>query len=535
MLKSLIERNEVQTAHGQAMLGILIVQDLSLGLMLAVLPALTQSGSDLGWALLEAVGRAIVFIGGAIVAGIWITPPLMKRIAQTGSQELFILCVFALCLGVALLTALIGLGIEMGAFVAGLMISRVEHSDHALDKVLPMRDVFATLFFASIGTLMDPAFLLANAPILLGLVTMVMMGKALITTPIVTLLGLPVQTALIVGFGINQIGEFSFVLAGVAADLDLFSESLYELTVGTAAVTLMMTPFVLKASPLIAGGLESVPWIGSWLRQQSAPQQMLVDPGLSDHVVVAGYGRVGQTLVRLLRSQGYPVLVIDNNESVMQTMQTDRLPYVFGDASSELVLEKSNLKTAMAMAIALPDPVATRLTLKRALSIAPDLDITVRAHSNQEIDVLYQLGAREVVQPEFEASLEMGAHMLSGLGILPRVIKQVVDGYRISRYRSLLSETVRVMDDQRVSVALEGLEGKWYVLDPGSNLVGLTLAEADIRRLTGATIMQVRRVGQTIAYPGPEVTLKGGDRLYVVGNVQERSTFEGLIVEDPNR
>jgi monovalent cation:H+ antiporter-2, CPA2 family len=171
VLKSLVEGNEVQTNHGQIMLAILVVQDLGLGLMLAVLPVLTQPASAIGLALLSAVLKALLFIAGSIVAGIWVIPVLVRSLARTGSQELFSLGILALCLGIALITSAIGLSIEMGAFVAGLMISNVEYADHALDRVLPLRDVFATLFFASIGVLIDPGFLLANLGTLLGLVT----------------------------------------------------------------------------------------------------------------------------------------------------------------------------------------------------------------------------------------------------------------------------------------------------------------------------------------------------------------------------
>ena len=174
VLKSLIERTEVRTLHGRIMLAILIVQDLGLGLMLAVLPALTEPSDVIGSALLRAILTVVLFLGGALVAGIWIIPRLIRLIVRQGSQELFLLSILALCLGIALVTSKIGLGIEMGAFVAGLTVSNMEYADHALDRVLPMRDVFATLFFASIGLLIDPLFLLENIWTLLGLVTVTM-------------------------------------------------------------------------------------------------------------------------------------------------------------------------------------------------------------------------------------------------------------------------------------------------------------------------------------------------------------------------
>lgn len=529
VLKSLIERNELQTAHAQAMLGILIVQDLGLGLMLAVLPALTQPPEAIGGAIGLALVKTALFVAAAIGAGIWLIPPLMRQVARTGSQELFVLTVFALCLGVALLTAAIGLGIEMGAFVAGLIISEVEYADQALDKVLPMRDIFATLFFASIGTLIDPAFLLANAPVLVGLVAVAMVGKALIVTPIAALFGYPFKTALIVGLGLNQIGEFSFVLAGVAQGLGLFSERLYALTVGTAAITLVLTPFVLKASPSLFQLLERLPVLGPQLAASQAPRAVSVEEGIEDHIVVAGYGRVGQTLVRLLRSQGYRVLVIDNDEGAVQILRDQSLPYLFGDSASELVLEKAHLERARALAIALPDPIATRLTLKRALGFAPDLDITVRAHANDEIDTLYQLGAKEVVQPEFEASLEMGAHLLADLGSGPRAAREAIEQCRIDHYRMLLPDRPDYLQASDLRAVSDELEGDWFTLEPTSPLVGLSLAQADIRRLTGVSIMAIQRGSQTIRFPGPQTLLTAGDRLLAVGDEEEDAAFEQLL------
>ena len=529
VLKSLIERNEVQTAHGQVMLGILIVQDLGLGLMLAVLPVLNQPAATIGQGILEAIVKVAIFFLLALVAGVKLVPPLMQQVARTGSQELFVLSVVALCLGVALLTASMGLGVEMGAFVAGLMISQVEYADHALHSVLPMRDVFSTLFFASIGMLIEPQFLLENIWTLMGLVAIVMVGKAVIVTPLVAIFGYPLKTALTVGLGINQIGEFSFVLAGEAAELGLFKDELYGLTVGTTAITLLLTPFVLKASPYLVSRLEDIPAIRSLIQRNQRSQTDLPPDFTVEHCVVAGFGRVGQTLVRMLCSQGHKVLVIDNNEATLQTLREQKIAYLFGDASSELVLLKAHLDQAKALAIALPDPLATRLTLKRALSLVPELDVTVRAHAKQEIDVLYQLGAKEVVQPEFEASLEMGAHVLLNLGDHMRQVQHIVNSYRAGRYRAIVPERLEFLAATELEVAVEGLEGVWYNLPDQSPLLGLTIAQTQIRSRTGASIMAIRRDNQVFRYPNSQTTFLAGDRLLLVGNTQERQAFEAML------
>ncbi|MBF2078173.1 MAG: cation:proton antiporter [Synechococcales cyanobacterium T60_A2020_003] len=529
VLKSLIERNEVQTPHGQIMLAILIVQDLGVGLMLAILPALSEPPDVIGGAIASAVLKAFLFLGVAIAVGHWVMPWLIRAIAKSGSQELFLLGIVLLCLGIALVTSKIGLGIEMGAFVAGLMVSNVEYADHALDRVLPMRDVFATLFFASIGLLIDPAFLLENIWVLAGLVAIAMLGKAVIVTSIVLLFRYPLKTALTVGIGISQIGEFSFVLAGVAQMEGLFTERLYGLVVGTTAATLLLTPFFIKATPYLLNTIEHISFLQPLLNLSNTARLVGEEEALTDHVVVVGYGRVGQTLVRMLYFQGYNILVIDNNEATLQTLRERQIPYLYGDASSQLLLEKANLHQAKAMAIALPDPMATRLTLKRALSIAPDIDITVRAHVSEEIDVLYQLGAQEVVQPEFEASLEMGAHMLLKLGDTSYEVQRVVNRYRTGRYQDILPERADYWGRASLEAAIEGLEHHWYPLPETSPLLGKSLAETNVRRLTGATIMAIERNKRLIQYPTGETVLERGDRILVVGNSREHQGFEQLL------
>lgn len=534
VLKSLIERNEVQTAFGQIMLAILIVQDLSLGGMLAILPALSQPRETIGLAVFAAVLKAVLFLAVAIAIGKWVIPKVIQIIIRTGSSELFLLGILVLCLGIASVTHALGLGTAMGAFVAGLMISNVEYADHALDRVLPMRDVFATLFFASIGLLIDPKFLIDNASTLFGLVTVTMLGKAAIGTGIVLLFRYPLKTALTVGLGINQIGEFSFVLAGVAKSQGLFTDRLYGLTVGTAAVTLLLAPFVLKLAPILFRGLDQIPWLSALLKFNPEPQLIGAETELCNHIVVAGYGRVGQTLVRMLYFQGHSILVIDNDTAALANLRQQGIPYLFGDASSELVLEKARLKKAKSMAITLPDPFATRLTLNRALSLAPDLDITVRAHVNPEIESLYQLGAKEVVQPEFEAALEMGAHMLLKLGDSPQAVQQTVNRYRSGRYRDILPARSDYWGGTDLETMISGLEHQWYTLTEDLAIVGQTLAQSNIRRNTGVTIMAIERDHQLFRYPTGEITLLAGDRLLAVGTSETLQAFEKTMIPSVN-
>lgn len=436
VLKILTERGETSAVHGQLMLALLIAQDLALGLMLAFLPALDQPDAFFP-VFVAAILKFVLFLGGAIAIGRWFVPWLMRTVAATESQELFLLTIIALCLGIAWITAVLGLSIEMGAFVAGLMVAEVDYSEQALGRVLPLRDTFACLFFASVGMLIDPQLLFDNWLIILELVSLVMLGKALIILPVILRFGYSFKTALLVAVGLNQIGEFSFVLSLQGFGLGLITERQYLLLLGTTAITLMLTPAWMNSAPILTTWMRRVPYLRKWLDQMSEPQLLSVPQNIRDHVIVAGYGRVGQVLVNILLNQGYEVLVIENSEAAIQKLRHRRIPFVYGDADAEQVLEKTHIKTAKALAIALPDPVSTRLLLQRALARSPQLDVIARSHTDKEIDLLTQLGAREVVQPEFEAALELGAHLLSTLGENPFEIQEVLDEIRGDRYESV--------------------------------------------------------------------------------------------------
>ncbi|MDJ0698061.1 cation:proton antiporter [Mastigocoleus sp. MO_188.B34] len=436
VLKTLTERGETNTLHGQIMLAILIAQDLALGVMLAILPALKEPdnlGSLLGIALL----KIIIFVAVALVLSRCVIPPFIRSIAATENNELFLLAVTALCLSVALLTGYLGISIEMGAFVAGLMLSEIEYSDQALAKVLPLRDTFASLFFASIGMLIDPGIIVNNFGTILGLVILVMLGKAAIILGIVLKFGYSLKTALLTSFGINQIGEFSFVLELVGLDLGLINNDTYLLLLGTTAITLVLTPIWLNNAPSLAHHLTQIPFLVKYLQRFEKPKSLSIPETINSHVVVAGYGRVGQVIVNILQGQGYPVLVIDNSEAAIQSLRNQQVPYIFGDGDSELVLEKAHLKTAKALVVALPDPTSTRLLLKRACLIAPGLEIIARSHTDREIDLLTNMGAKEVVQPEFEAALEVGRHLLINLGESESHVRNLIYNIRADRYVSI--------------------------------------------------------------------------------------------------
>lgn len=440
VFRGLIESNQSESTQGQVMLGILIVQDLALGLMLAVLPALDQP-QEVPMAVLKALLFTALFAGGAIVAGIWVIPPFLRLVSRTESKELMLLTVVVLCLGIALLTERLGLSIEMGAFVAGLIISEVEYSDSILSYVEPLRDIFATLFFAAIGMLIDPVFLWQNLELILGLMSLVILGKFLIVLPLVRLFRYPMRVAIATAIGLAQIGEFSFVLASEGQKLGLVSRPVYLLILGTTAVTLMVTPFLLKAMPQILAVLERFPLFNP----PSLPQEIWLPRTMRGHVVICGYGRVGQSVVNLLLSRNYQVLVIEQAEVKVQLLRDRGIPYIYGNCASILVLESAEIDQAKSMLICTTDTVSNRLCVQRAIALAPDLDIVARATKDSEIDTLYQLGAKEVVHPEFEASLELATHLLLRLGESNANVQTDIMTMRRNRYAAFRPDVACIL------------------------------------------------------------------------------------------
>ncbi|MGA9379518.1 MAG: cation:proton antiporter [Phormidium sp.] len=525
VLKCLMERNETETSHGQVMLGILVVQDLALGLMLAVLPALDQPPEAIGKAVLFAVLRIGLFAAGAVAVGIWLIPPLLRFLARTESKELFLLGVVALCLGIALFTEYLGLSIEMGAFVAGLMISEVEYADQTLTYVEPVRDIFATLFFASIGMLIDPVFLWNNLELILGLVALVFLGKFLIITPLVRLFRYSWKTAVIAGLGLAQIGEFSFVLASEGQVLGLVSRRVYLLILGTTAVTLVLTPFVMRLVPQ----LFEIAWLKKFLDPTDLPLAVAPELPLQNHVVICGYGRVGRNLVQQVQQRGYPVVVIDQSESKIQQLREAGISYVYGNAASLHVLQTAGVAQAKGMAIYLPDAMSTRNALRRALELAPDLDVVVRANKDKDIELLYQLGAKEVVQPEFEASLELVSHLLTRMGMSLAAIEQQVQQIRKDHYLELRPQRSAFQVSRDLELATQDMNSRWYSLPTNSPLSGMTLEEADLRNLAGINLMAIRRMsGEEVDYPDVSTTIEEGDRLLVVGQSEELAALDEL-------
>jgi len=431
VIKTLMDRGELGSPHGRVMIGILLVQDLSVIPLMVIVPYLDQSGvallSALGWGAL----KAVLFLGALLVLGFWGLPWLMRRLAGERSRELFLLAVVCLGLGAAFGTYYFGLSAAFGAFVAGLLISESEYAHQALADIVPLRDIFATLFFVSLGMLVDLDFAVANPAMVGGVVAIIILGKFVICSFIPWLFGYGGKTMLFVGSGLFQIGEFSFILAALALDEGIISNDLYSLTLTSAAITILLTPFgLILASALyyrLSQGVRFSRLFASRLDLGSPSEEK---EELSSHVVICGCGRVGRNLGRVLERRNLSRLVIDIDPRVIESLRARGVPAVYGDASNPHILAQARLEKARVMVVTFADPMATELALKNALRINPKLYVVARVHGDEEAEVLRDMGVAELVRPDFEAGLEIIRHTLHRFGLTTHEIQYIVNTLR---------------------------------------------------------------------------------------------------------
>jgi CPA2 family monovalent cation:H+ antiporter-2 len=430
ILKTLENQGMLGTLSSRVMIGVLIVQDLAIVPMLIILPQLSASGG--GWPILAfAVLKAAVFLFIVIVAGSRIIPGVMKYIANWNSRELFLVATTALGLGIGYGTYLFGLSFAFGAFVTGLLLSESDYAYRALSDIIPLRDIFSLLFFTSIGMLLDPRVLLDNLGMILFLVLIVMVGKALILAALSKIFRYRNVIPLAMGLGLCQVGEFSFVLGLVGLNTHSISSEFYSLVLTMTIVTMLLTPFISG----LTGPVYSV-----WCRwRKPVPLDPLHFPqtGLHDHLVIAGGGRIGNSIAHVLQKLKIPFVVIELNSRRVEDLRRHGFPLLYGDASKEIILRAAALDKARLLLITTPLAVIAREIVEQAKKITPAIHIITRAQGIEEMGALHDQGVGHVVQPEFEASLEITHQALRHLGMPSDQIYQFTDEVRRELYLPL--------------------------------------------------------------------------------------------------
>ncbi|MEA2512242.1 MAG: monovalent cation:H+ antiporter-2, family [Thermomicrobiales bacterium] len=414
-IKLLLGRGEVESPHATVALGLGIVQDLSLVLMLAFLPVMAGEGDDLGPALVRSVITAAVALLIVLVVGVRVVPRLLFIVARTGSRELFLLTIVLIALGTALAAHEAGLSFALGAFLAGIVVSESEFDSQVLAEIIPLRDLFATLFFVAVGMLLDPDFVIHHAGTVVLLIAALVVGKLIITGGAYLAAGVDHRTATLAAILLAQMGEFSFVLASVGLEDHVIDDDQYALILAAALGSILLVPALLAASPTLVALAAAMPGVSAQERIQVGTEPAHNEPGR--HVVICGYGRVGRELGEALRRRGFGYTVIDLNPAIVRELRAQGIPAYYGDSGSEALLRRAGVPRARTIAIATPDLVASRATIRHAREMNPDIRVVARAPSGDEGESLSGTGADEVVQPEFEAGMEFVRRVLRWQGV----------------------------------------------------------------------------------------------------------------------
>jgi len=425
-LKLLMERGELNSVHGRIMIAILILQDVSVAAMMLVVPIMGGEVQNLALSLAIAAGKAILFIGIAIVSGLWILPWLMGRIGGVRSRELFLLTVLVLCLGAALGTQIFGLSLVFGAFLIGLVLRETRFAHQALGEITPLRDIFATLFFVSLGMLLSPTFVLDNWPLIAITVIAIILIKFLVVFGIVWFFGYSGRIALLAGAGLFQVGEFGFILAQAGANTGLVTDQFYSLILASAIITMLLTPLSINLASWLYPRLIPVTAGRRLANKGTLTAHHIEQSKETNRVVVAGYGRIGQNVARGLQDAGIPHIIIDIDPERISEARSCGMPRIYGDASNTHVLSQADLGRAKTLVVTFPDPMAVIATVKAALEINPKLNIIARVHRTREAELLKNIGVTELISPEYEASLEFIKRTLIASGRKKADIKQTL-------------------------------------------------------------------------------------------------------------
>ena len=434
VLKMVTERGETNSPHGRLIIGILIVQDLAVVPMMVVTPVLGGLGEVGLLAVMWSVAKAVLAVLLILVAARYLVPRLLVEVVRSRSRELFVITIILVCLGIAWLSSLAGLSLALGAFIAGLIISESEYSHQAMAEILPFRDSFNSLFFISIGMLLDLRVLLAHPVLVMGLVVTLVGGKMVTTVGAAVVTGYSWRAAVLTGIALAQIGEFSFILAKVGRSLGLLPGESFQVFLTVSVLTLLLTPFLVQASPRLARRAEALQRLRHWLPERQTDPHGIPSRHLRDHTIVVGYGVNGRNLVQVLREIEIPFVVVDVDGETVRQEQKKGIPIVFGDITHPQVLRRLGIQDARALVLAISDPIATRRAVTVARQLSPAIHIIARTRYLREIEDLRATGADQVVPEEFETSIEIFSLVLQHYRMPARVIAEKAERIRQEGY-----------------------------------------------------------------------------------------------------
>lgn len=411
VLRGLEERSEMETSHGRLTLGILLFQDLCVVPMMMAIPFLSGKGTS-GLDIVITVGKAAIVITGVLFASRLIVPRVLHQIARTRQRNLFVIAVFLICIGTAWLTAMAGISLALGAFLAGLVVASSEYRHQAITDLIPFKEVFLSIFFVSVGMLLIPHQIISNITPIILLLIAVLGGKFIIVFLTAWIMRLPLRVMILAGVSLAQIGEFSFLLIRSSQGTGLLDEKSTVNLIAVAILSMLLTPFALLLGPKIVAGVRRVKVVTRLLGVVPACEADEGGKKWQNHIIIGGYGFAGKELARVLRRIGIPYLTVDLNVDNIRRAVANSDPAFFGDVTSPEVLKRLGIEQAREFVLVINDLVASIQAVKAARQIAPNIFITVRTRYILDVDPLMKAGASEVIQAEVEAAVEVAARVL---------------------------------------------------------------------------------------------------------------------------
>lgn len=510
VLKELTRINQVHSPHGKLAIGILLLQDLIVIAVLVFAPMLLGRETDghVGWAFL----RFGLVLGGILVASRLVLPFLLRLVSST-SREAFTVAVLLASVGTASLASLLGLSMAVGAFLAGLVLAGSEFSHQVHAEVRPLRDLLASLFFVSVGMLVNPAQIGSVLPAVVVLAIGIVLVKFSGASAALLLSGAPMRVALAGAVALSQVGEFSFVLGRSALESGVISTNEWQLLLGASVLTMAAAPSLVGWAPAIGARLAS---------RGRGGKSVHIDehlPELSDHVIILGYGVGGRLLARALGEVGTKYMILELNGASVQEGRGRGEPIFYADATVSEPLEAAGVTRAAAVVCVLSDPNASQRAVRAVRTLSPDVPLIVRSRFRQEAERMMHAGATLAVAEELEASLEVLAQLLMRLSIPGNVVEVLLDTYRrTTTMASGRAKRAPAMPFGELPVEIADAPVASFRMAQAMWGVGRTLGELDLRAQTGATVLAIRRAGRTVTSPDAGFGLAAEDDLFILGD-----------------
>ncbi|MDZ7361437.1 MAG: cation:proton antiporter [candidate division KSB1 bacterium] len=510
----LATRQEMDSPHARVILGISLFQDLCTVPMMLITPMLAENAGFQILPIALSLGKALLLVGMVLLLAMFVVPRLLNVLINVRVREILILGIVIICIGTAWLTSSLGLSLALGAFIAGLAISESPYSHQVFAETLPFKDVFNSLFFISVGMLLDLRFLGNHFPLLSFIVFGVLCGKAILGGLVVKLISGSTRLALLVGLAISQVGEFAFVLAKFSLPFQVLNAELYQGFLATTVLTMMATPLLMAAAPRLA---QRVPeQIDSSLAKEQQKDAASHFAALRDHTIIVGFGLNGRYLARVLKESSIPYCILELNPQTVREAQKEGEPIGFGDASRLEILRLVNFSAARILVVTVDDIAIGRRIVAVAHQNQPQLYLIVRTKFAAHVEELYQLGANLVIAEEFETATEIFGHVLAEYDLPRNVIEAYIETIRREGAAMIRRPKLLPASLERLRQLLAGNIVDNFLLLENSPAVGKSLAQLDLRNKTGASVIAIVRDHQTLTNPAADFVLAANDLLVVM-------------------